>query len=341
MSGIQAPASGARLDAAAAEALIARRLVALDHPPDLLDPGAVAALVADARGSGRRLRTTLAATLFLASTEDAPRIDAALVRRALAAQATPLTPIAVDSLPAGRPRIAPRHLLLAITAAALAIGLVLIVLQPHTPAPEPRTAAILPLQSPAAAPPPPAQSQDQPPSPEKLQSQAAQPPASQAQPAPPRTAPPPASSQPGPARPPPVLAPLPPPVAVAAPPAPPSGGAPNLQPQAALPQAAPASILLLYPASRPSVLTQLRPVAEALHRAGYTDIRARPVHAPPPRRAVSFFYSDDKSLADAVARTLAGVHWPRLNGVLLQPSLVLLPAGLPSRSPGAIEIQLP
>jgi hypothetical protein len=66
-----------------AEALIARRLRALGHAPDYLSPQAIAALLAHAAGSPEPLRVALAAVLFLAATEDAPRVDAALVARAL------------------------------------------------------------------------------------------------------------------------------------------------------------------------------------------------------------------------------------------------------------------
>ena len=66
-----------------AEAAIAQRLQVLGHPAGLLDRPAVASLVGFARGSERQLRADLAAVLFVASTEDAPTVDVALVRRAL------------------------------------------------------------------------------------------------------------------------------------------------------------------------------------------------------------------------------------------------------------------
>lgn len=102
-----------------------------------------------------------------------------------------------------------------------------------------------------------------------------------------------------------------------------------------------AAILLLYPARDPGALERLRPIALHLQQAGLTDIRARPTHAPPSRRAISFFYSDDRALADVIAKTLAAANWPHLAGNLLQPSLVLLPPGLPPRNPGTVEVQLP
>ncbi len=71
------------LSRAQAVAAIAQRLQLLGHPADLLDRHAVACLVGSARGSERQLRADLAAVLFVASTEDAPKVDAALVRRAL------------------------------------------------------------------------------------------------------------------------------------------------------------------------------------------------------------------------------------------------------------------
>ncbi len=76
-------ATGGTLTRSQAEAAVAQRLQVLGHPPDLLDRPATACLVGYASGSERQLRAGLAAVLFVASTEDAPKVDAALVRRAL------------------------------------------------------------------------------------------------------------------------------------------------------------------------------------------------------------------------------------------------------------------
>ncbi len=108
-----------------------------------------------------------------------------------------------------------------------------------------------------------------------------------------------------------------------------------------LPAAAPAAIVLLYPAHDAGALNRLRPIAERLQHAGMTDIRAKPVHAPPQRRVISYFYNEDRPLAEAIAKALEGSDWPHLNGTALQPSLVLPPVGVPGRNPGTIEVQLP
>ncbi len=320
------PNPGARLSPQAVEALIVRRLDALGHRPDLLDRYAIAALVADAGGSGRRLRSSLAATLFLASTEDAPQIDAGLVHRALTPPRSAVTlPGPAAQAGATRPSWfrASRFYLVA-GLAALAVALANLVLHPPAGAPAP---AAVPMASPGpVAPPPPAPTQAQTVLAVPAETVPAKPPAELA--APPAT--------------PPVLAPLPPAVAVRSLPVPASSlPASTSADLPSLPAGAPPAIVLLYPARDAGALDRLRPIALKLQGAGMTDIRAKPVHAPPPRRVISYFYTDDRPLADTIARTLAGSAWPKLGGNALQPSLVLPPPGLPGRNPGTIEIQLP
>ncbi len=364
------PNTGARLSPQAIEALILRRLDALGHRPDLLDPYAIAALVADAGGSGRRLRSSLAATLFLASTENAPQIDAALVHRAL----TPVRPATVPPVPKATaspqarltPMAAPQpgptataqtagarpkwlkasRFYLVVGLAALAVSLTNLVLRAPSGEPAPGARMATPVQTagPAAdALPPPAPIQL------PVHTPVQEPPSHAATPAPAQATPPDqpaagsAPTSPAPAAPPPAtLAPLPPAVAVSSPPVPDSSlpvtTTASLPP---LPAGAPPAIVLLYPARDPGALDRLRPLALKLQNAGMTDIRAKPVHAPPPRRVISYFYSDDRPLADTIAKTLSGSAWPRLNGNALQPSLVLPPPGLPGRNPGTIEVQLP
>ncbi len=340
-----APDTGARLGPQAIEALILRRLDALGHRPDLLDRQAIAALVADAGGSGRRLRSSLAATLFLASTENASQIDAALVRRALApARPAIIQPGPTSQAAATRPKwfTASRFYLVA-GLAALAVSLTNLVLRPppNEPAAVPAKATRAgpeagPPPAPAATPTPMvAQTSPTPPqlSPQ-TSPQASSQSSSQATPQSPtrQEAAPPAA---------PVLAPLPPAVAVRSPPVPQSSLPAAVVTLPPLPAGAPAAIVLLYPARDPGALDRLRPLALKLQNAGITDIRAKPVHAPPPRRVISYFYSDDRPLADTIARTLSGSAWPRLGSNALQPSLVLPPPGLPGHNPGTIEVQLP
>ncbi len=444
-------ADAARLDRAGAEALVARRLNALGHPPDLLVPDAVALLVADSAGSGRRLRSGLAATLFLASTEDAPSIGPDLVRRALASAqpASQSSPAAGRALP---PWVTRSRAYLVAGCAALAAAMALLVTMPSRPpasevapgvtssaapghaanlaprllpdpgqarrptarpAPQPATVAALPqpvtaqnaavaaaqgpaqkLPSPpvlAPLPPviavrvppvprtsvplpvpglalPPALAVPRQASPAVLSgqpiaiaavpaSQAARPPlqagppglqvtppATQGTPPAPQVTPTAPVAQPSS----PQTAALPPEASAPAPSAgsPPSPARqevarPSPALQAALPQGAPASVLLLYAAADRGALARLRPLAVALEKAGITDIRAKPIHAAPPRRAVSFFYSDDLALADVIAKTIFNTAWPNLGGNSLQPSLVLIPSGLPPRKPGTVEVQLP
>ena len=316
------PNTGARLTQQAIEALIVRRLDALGHPPDLLDRQAVVALVVDADGSGRRLRSSLAATLFLASTEDAPQIDAGLVQRALASSTAatlpkPRAPILQTSKPRPTRLKASRFFLMA-GLAVLALALANLVLRP--PPGQPAPAEVQPFAA-APAKPPPAQAP-------------AKQPASQAALIKPQPAP---AAQPAA---PPSLSPMPPPVVVRSLPVPEAAsGADTALPP--LPAGAPSAVVLLYPARDSGALNRLRAIALRLQGAGVAEIRAKPVHAPPPRRVISYFYNEDRPLADAIAKTLADSAWPKLSDNSLQPLLVLLPPGLPGRNPGTIEVQLP
>lgn len=318
------PNTGARLAPQAIEALIARRLDALGHNPDLLDHSAIAALVADAAGSGRRLRSSLAATLFLASTEDAPQVDAGLVHRALSPVRPAPRPVPMAQASAPRPTWlrASRFYLMA-GVAALVVSLANLVV--HPPATQhPST----PVQETAPA-------SIQAPLPQPVPERSAETPREAPVPAKPSLAVVTAPAAP------PALAPLPPPVAVRSPPVPAAS-----QPVAApvtpsLPVSPPASVVILYPARDAAALDRLRPIALKLQNAGMADIRAKPVHAPPPRRVVSYFYTEDRPLADTIAKALSDSAWPKLNSNSLQPLLVLPPPGLPGRVPGTIEVQLP
>jgi len=63
--------------------VIAGRLAELGHGRDFLEPGAVDELLVRSRHVAGGVQAALAATLFLASTEDAPRIERAHVERAV------------------------------------------------------------------------------------------------------------------------------------------------------------------------------------------------------------------------------------------------------------------
>jgi hypothetical protein len=76
--------------------LVASRLAALGHSPEYFSRDAMDALVRGAAGSDQRLRAGLAGALFLAATEDAPRVDRLHVQRALEDAPDP-------PLPASRP----------------------------------------------------------------------------------------------------------------------------------------------------------------------------------------------------------------------------------------------
>lgn len=65
---------------------LAAQLAVMDANPDWMTPDAREALLTEAKGSSERLRILLATTLFLAETEDAPRIDLELAQRAGALQ---------------------------------------------------------------------------------------------------------------------------------------------------------------------------------------------------------------------------------------------------------------
>lgn len=383
MPGADIPDSPRPIGPAEAHAIIDRRLDALGHPPDYLDATARAVLTAQAAGSPGRLRASLAAVLFLASTEDAPAIDAGLVQRALHASQPDSPPPALPRQRRHRPPVVP--LAIGISATVMLLGL--LTLTPHrhsavhSERPAPTSTSPAPLPAPladhAASPPDAAASLTRqptreasldlvPPAPPPAPASAA---AAASASAP---APAPASSAAADG-----LAPLPPAVAIGAPslaPAPaagpatpaaavPSGTADPVQPPpravtqiplpppaaSAQPAATPAppsaevanSVLLLYPARSPAALARLRPLAIALQHAGFTTIRARPTRVIPTRRAISFFYGEDAARAQLIANLLANSGWPHLDGNSLQPSLVLVPAGLPPRSPGELEVQLP
>ncbi len=75
----------ARLARRRAKAVVALRLADLDHEGDYITAGAFEELYARSHESEAALRAALNATLFLASTEDAPRIEALHVRQAVPA----------------------------------------------------------------------------------------------------------------------------------------------------------------------------------------------------------------------------------------------------------------
>lgn len=105
--------SSQALSPKAAKAAILARLAALEHPPDLLDAGAVDELIKRSGGSRQKLQAALASTLFLASTEDAAQIGRTHVQQALQSDwydsgpsAEPMPP---EPEPAPAPSGRPRH----------------------------------------------------------------------------------------------------------------------------------------------------------------------------------------------------------------------------------------
>ncbi len=287
----------------AVAACIAARLRALGHPADLLTGEAVAALTQHAGGSIPRLRAALAGALFLASTEEAPRIERSHVERAVANLPEPAPPAgtlagatAGADATAQAPGIGPapmparprRVWLLAGMAAAAVAAIVIAPPVRHDIAMPPRDAGMKP---PAAAPAaPPAATAP-------AQAAASRAPADGAAPGAAGTAAGvPLRPQAGPP-------PLPAPVYVPALPLP-----PDAQPLRAAVPAAPA------PAARRPVIVVLRfrardplageKLAEASHRlrlAGFMTIYALPWHgrrAPP---AVTYFHDGDRNAAADIA----------------------------------------
>ena len=103
----------------------------------------------------------------------------------------------------------------------------------------------------------------------------------------------------------------------------------------------PAAVVLLYPARTHGVLDRLRPVALALQRAGFADIRAKASHAAEPDHAISFFHPTDQRAAETIARILTAAHWPNLSAASLQPVLITPPADAAHHTLGTVEVQLP
>ncbi len=344
----QDSAAASPLGRDAARAVIAARLRSLGHPPDLLDSQAIAALLEHAGGSALKLRAALAGTLFLASTEDAPRIGRVLVQRALQESEGPL------AAPIATPRTGRRWLLAApVLAGAGALALTLVLLL-HRPTPRPALpvrpnppAVSVPPDPPVMALPPriaavtpPAQTKVATPLPPAPEIAASPLPAASIPASPPPAASTPASSSP-----------------VASTPAPPSPAA-AAEHQAAigpvetvvakpapapvdLPAAPPATAILLVSARDPAAYQHLDSLMQHLRAAGVGQIETRQGPATRPRRSISYFFADDLPLAQKVTAILADEGWPRLDGNALAPRLVLPPSGMPPRRPGLVEIQLP
>ncbi len=81
-----------RLSASDAEALVAQRLTELGRDRDVVTHDAMTALLGCA-DSGAALRSVLTGAMFLASTEDAPRVDASHVARAAMPRRVPDTSV--------------------------------------------------------------------------------------------------------------------------------------------------------------------------------------------------------------------------------------------------------
>jgi hypothetical protein len=297
----------------AAALAIAARLAALHHPPDLLDPSAVAALIEHAGGSTRRLRAALASTLFLASSEDAPRIGAALVARALHDGPAPRG--------GARPAVT-RPAWVRFWPLGLAGGAVLLALLAWPP----RHSAV-----PSPTPPPtPAQMA---PTPVPAHVAAARP-AAVAAPAPALAAP---QSQP---------APLPPqPAPIVARPAPPAPlptqfvAAPALP--RILPLGPPSTVLLMLPGGDAATMRRAAGLAQRLRDAGIAAVETRPGHPAGALPPVSYFHAGDLGVARKASAVLTNEGWPNLSRDLLTPRLLPPPHGKASRRRGLVEIQLP
>ncbi len=298
----------------------------MGHPPDLLDHQAITALIEHAGGSGVRLRAALAATLFLASTEDAPRIGRTLVARALQES---------GDIPAAPPVVPRRWKRVLVPAACLAagaaLGLAVLVYRPSSPeASKPAHTTLA-----QAVPVPPqglaAEAERQPPP----DAQATLP---QTLPAPPAVTQAPAPAQP--AAPAPLSA-APEPVAPepAAPKPAAASSAPPIPPD--LPAGPPTRVVLMVSSQGQATAQKLDSLTKHLHAAGIGEVETQSSSSAHARRPVSYFFADDLPVAERITQILAVEDWPRLARNALTPRLVVPPAGLPSRQPGLIEIQLP
>ena len=336
MTAIQTPVEHSPQDAGApaiskeaAKAVIAARLRALGHPPDLLDHQAVTALVEHAGGSGVRLRAALASALFLASTEDASRIGRALVNRALQESGDiPPAPQASVSRPAHR-------WLLPGAAAVAGAVFVLALLVYHPWSPPVANLPARPVEKTIA---------------QASTGPAQNAPAGRANQFPNRAVPKPPPEPPGDlAKPLPNPAPasvvIAPPVPAAAEPAAAPPEAPAETAASAvpldLPAVPPANVVLMVSTRDAAAAQRLDGLVRDLRAAGIDHVVTQPSSSARARRAVSYFFADDLPLAQRITQILAGEGWPRLASNSLAPRLVIPPPGMPQRQPGLIEIQLP
>jgi hypothetical protein len=317
-------------------ACIAARLAALDRPADFLTEDAVEALLAHAGGSLPRLRAALASTLFLGSTEDAPRVDRSYVERAVSA---------LPPMTARRTGIHSVWLLAGVAIVALAVGLPLTLWRadPGTVAQNAAPMATAGLAQKAARP---AENAAQ-----KTGAPVARPPPVM------------------------VLPPLSPSVGVGNPPLPPPGqplgaspavagtsppprtmsaasaaGAnlPALRPgrtvttPPARAMTAPPAIVLRYQPADRWAADKLAAASAYLRRAGFTRIYAVPLRGHATPIGVRYFFPDDQ---DAARRVLGVATGPLGERPLMQRRTAMLlvrqPAGQHAHPPGTLELILP
>jgi hypothetical protein len=288
----------------AVAACVAARLKTLGHPADMLTPGALEALVGHADGSLSRLRAALTSAIFLAATEDSPRIERHHVERAVAQAGPDAALAAPDRLSGGPAGPRRRGGFFALGWGGAAAAIIAAIVFGHGPG----------TGRSAQAPPAPAIAKIVPP--------AAPLPAAPANPAPVLAASPQADAP----------APAPPPLAAPKPPVP-----------ARPVSSGPTVIVLRYRSGDRWARDKLKAASMRLRQAGYTRIYALAWHGPDPASPVTYFYNQDREAAQAVnrvvarARLLGGPAWWRDAGPALAPG----PAGLDRHRPGTIETLLP
>jgi hypothetical protein len=346
-------ASQTGLSGPEAEALVARRLEELGRDPRLVTEDAVAALRGCA-ASGEALRSVLTGALFLASTEDSPQVDASHVERAAALRpaepalvapapvsedpswtepSPPIPSLPISAAPSATRRRTPVVAILAAAAAiAVAAPSALLALRelyaptrqvptlqvasappaatvaPMTPVVPP--APVAPIVSPGPAP---AAGESAP-----SASVALVAPGGSSQPAPPspKTVPEPQAA-PG-------------PPAAAAPPAAPGPELIGTGP--ALPDSVRQVVLLSYKRGSPDAEGRADALAAALRARGIATAVVSEGGAPA-AASVSYFFADDRPLAERVGAILGG-PW----------QLATKPLRAPGRElpqPGVIRVSVP
>jgi hypothetical protein len=128
-------------------------------------------------------------------------------------------------------------------------------------------------------------------------------------------------------------APLPPPVIVKS--------VPDAAKQVALPAAPPGQVILIFPARDQAAWPRLHRLAQLLREAGVDKVEVRPSERRRTSAGVTYFYAEDRGLADKITDALAAADWPGLARNPVAPRLVLTAPAMHPREPGSVDVELP